>query len=268
MYFWKCWRESRGTFIVGVVVTVVLCGLSTIYAAKIGVPALDHAGAHPTNPTAAQVWVYVVMGNLGAFGGLMALLWGLVLGSKGLGKEFEDKTADFLFTRPRRRRYWVWAGWPAGVLQLAIIVFAAGAVTCGMLVLVTGQFYTWRLMATLPCLVVASVAAYGFTYLLTIVTRSGRQALSYGIFVLIIAIAIPAVAGHYWHIHMPHPMGFMGGAAEWAAGPLHLVPFEGGVRWTDVGPLHPFPFEAAVLWTVVALVFPLVSQLVVEKAQV
>lgn len=252
MYFWKCWRESRGTFIVGVVVTAVVCAFYTVGAAKMAFPTAGQTIAHPTHPTVEQAWSQAVHLTLGA-GGLFAVIWGLLVGAKGLGKEFEENTADFVFTRPRRRHYWVWAGWPAGVLQLAIIVFAAAAVTCGVLVLVTGRFYTWRFMATLPGLIVASVAAYGFTYLLTIVTRSGRQALSYGIVVLVIAIAIPAVAGHYWHIDLPHPMGFMGGAAEWAVG---------------TGPSHPFPFKAEFLWTVVALVFPLASQLVVEKAQV
>lgn len=267
MYFWKCWRESRGTFIVGVLVTAVVCGLYTIAAAKMVFPAAGHTVAHPAHPTVEQAWSQAVRLTLGS-GGLFALIWGLLVGAKGLGKEFEENTADFVFTRPRRRRYWVWAGWPAGVLQLAIIVFAAGAVTCGVLVLVTGEFYSWRLIATLPVLVVASVAAYGFTYLLTIVTRSGRQALSYGIGVLIIAETVPAVARHYWHIHMPTPLGFIERASDWAAGPLHLVRFEGGVRWTDVGPSHPFPFMAVFLWTVVALLFPLVSQLVLERAQV
>ncbi len=249
MYFWKCWRESRAQLIVGVVVTLALCGVNTLVAVKIGAPGVTPVGAHPA--TVAQSQLAAAMANLGPMGGLMALIWGLVLGSKGLGKEFEDKTAEVLFTRPKRRRYWVWAGWPAGVLNLTIIVFAAAATTYGVSFYFTGRFYTWRLLATIPTLTLCGAVAYGLTYFLTVATRSARQAQSYALGLLIIAFLFRDLANSYLKTHLPPLLNLLIRTCYWA-----------------LGPSHSFPFVAAAGWAIVALAFPLASQLIVEHTQV
>jgi len=247
MYFWKCWRDTRTQFIVGVVVLVGVCSLFTIPVARLGTPDLAVAHVHPS---IAQSWSSVGLWVLSFWGIMLTLVWGLVLGSAGLGKEFEKLTADFLLTRPRRRWYWVWVGWPVGVLELTIIVLAAVGATCGLLVYVTGHFYTWRMLAMIPGLGLDGAVAYGLSYFLSVVTRSGRRGLGYATGILLIAILFPDMAGHYWNTHIPSLWDLMGAICGWAAGDVHS-----------------FPVRAMILCTIIALAFPVASQIVVEHAQ-
>jgi ABC-type transport system involved in multi-copper enzyme maturation permease subunit len=247
MYFWKCWRDSRTRFIVAVIVIVAVCGLFTVPAARLGTPGLMEAHVHPS---IAQSWSAATWMVLGLWGTLMVLIWGLVLGSKGLGKEFDEGTAYFLFTRPCGRRYWVWAGWPVGVLELTLIVLAAVGATCGVLVYSTGHFYSWRPLATIPGLAVGGAVAYSLTYFMTVVTRSGRQGLSYAIGILVIAILLPGLTGPYSKIHMPSLWDFMTATCSWSAGVAHSYPF-----WGLMG------------WAAIALAFPLAAQAFVVRAE-
>jgi hypothetical protein len=61
---------------------------------------------------------------------LMAVPQGL--GGIGASHEFDEKTAHFLFTKPRSRAYFVWAGWAVGfaeLLAVAAVNFLAGWTT-------------------------------------------------------------------------------------------------------------------------------------------
>lgn len=248
MYFWKCWRESRTQFIVGIVVFVALCILFTYPAAKIGTPDNVRTGVPPT---AAEAWSLAPRFTLGGWGVLLSLVWGVVLGSAGVGKEFDKQTADFLLTRPRRRRYWVWVGWPAGLAELTVIVLAAVGTTCAVLVFLTRQFYSWRLLATIPALTVGGAVAYGLAYLMTLVTRSSRRGLSYAFGILVIASLLPGMTRFFWKIHLPSLWEFMDTTCEWAGGHANS-----------------FPLGGLILWLVVALVFLLAAQAIVELADV
>lgn len=246
MYFWKCWRESRTQFIIGLVVFVALCILFTYPAARIGTPDLMRRGVRPTT---GEAWSLAPQFALGGWGVLLSLVWGLVLGSVGVGKEFDKQTADFLLTRPRRRRYWVWVGWPAGLAELIGIVLAAVGATCAVLVFLTRQFYSWRLFAAIPGLAIGGAVAYGLTYFMTLVTRSSRRGLSYAVGILLIAILLPGTVGFFWKIHLPSLWEFMETTCQWAG--EHA---------------NSFPFGGLILWALVALVFLLAAQTVVEHA--
>ena len=248
MYFWKCWRDSRSQFIAGLIILVAICGIFTVAAARFGGPESIRTGAAPS---VAQAWSSAAEVVLRAWASLLIIVWGFALGSTGLGNEFEGSTADFLFTRPRRRRYWVWAGWTVGVLELSGVVFAAVVTTFALLSFLTGQVYTWRLMITIPTLAIGGAVVYGLTYFMTVVARSGRQGLSYAIGIFLIALLLAAVLGHYWKIEMPSVMGFMMTSCKWAAGVAKS-----------------FPSGGMILWIVVALVFPLAAQALVESTEV
>lgn len=248
MYFWKCWRESRSHFIAGVIVLVAICSLLTVAAARFGGPESIRTGAPPS---AAQAWSSAAWVVLGSWVSLLTIVWGFVLGSHGLGNEFEERTADFLFTRPRRRRYWVWVGWPIGLLELSVVVFAAVMTTFALLTYLTGQVYTWRLLAAIPTLTIGGAVAYGLTYFMTVVARSGRQGLSYAIGIFFIVLLLPSAIGHYLKIHLPTTLGFMMASSKWAGGAGKS-----------------FPLGDLLLWAVVALAFPLAAQLLVERTEV
>jgi ABC-type transport system involved in multi-copper enzyme maturation permease subunit len=248
MYFWKCWRESRIQFVVGAVVLVALCSFLTVAVARFGGPNSMRGGVHPP---VAQAWSTAVEIVLGGWASFLSLVWGLVLGSTGLGKEFDDLTVDFLFTRPRRRRHWVWVGWQVGVADLSVMAFAAVGTTCGILAYLTGHVHTWRPFAAILPLAIGGTVAYGLSYFTTVVTRSGRQGLSYGIGILLIALLLPRAISYYWEIRMPSVLDFMMTACKWAAGTA-----------------KDFPFGGLVFWIVVALLFPVAAQAALERVEV
>jgi hypothetical protein len=124
MYFWKCWRDNRFRFI-GCLITFAAIGiLCTLLVFKMG-----------SNPELAknpmmwkgipELWSRATQFVLGGYGSLITVIWALALGSASLGEEFQKGTAEFLLSRPRRRRYWVWVGWSAGVCEMAVTACVA-----------------------------------------------------------------------------------------------------------------------------------------------
>jgi hypothetical protein len=181
---------------------------------------------------------------------LIILLAALTLAVASIGEEYKEKTLDFLLTRPRRRRYWVWTCWSVGAGEILGLVVAGVVGTFGALCYESGYVYSWRLLATTLPLFAGAVAVYSLTYLLTVLARNGEQGLSYGLGILFIDLLLP-VAGYNWHFHLPSVMSFMMAGCEWATSPT-LV----------------FPLVKLIIYAVVALAGGRVAQLVLERAEV
>jgi ABC-type transport system involved in multi-copper enzyme maturation permease subunit len=239
MYIWKSWRDTRSRFIFFLIVITAVGVFFTIILRPIDVQ----------TGSVVHLWSDVA-DVLGYFCSILALLAALSLAAPGIGQEFKEQTLGFLLTRPRRRRYWIWTCWAVGACELGLVVFIAVVATFGTLSFVSGRVYTWRLLvATLP-MFIGTVAVYSLTYLLTVLTRSSEQGLSYGLGILLIDLLLP-VAGYYWHVHLPSVMSFM----------------IAGCRWTAI-PKLAFPLGQFAIYAAVALAFLLAAQLVLERAEV
>ncbi len=245
MYFWKCWRESRARFAEGVIAVATICVAVTIVES--GTTAARVGTAMGPSP----IWTNITATVLGGWASFFVLLWALLMGSAGVGQEFKDRTAAFLLTRPRRRRYWVWAGWSVGVLELTVLVFLAAVATLVTLALVTGGLLTWRPLVAIVPLVIGPAVIFGLTSFLGVVARDGRQGLSYSVGILFVALLLPPAAYYYWHITLPSVLDCMSIANRWAAGKT-----------------APFALGELGLWSGVALAFPFLSQLILERAEV
>jgi len=248
MYFWKCWRDSRTHYILRLIAVFVLCLLVTIIIAKVeGLTGAKKGSAG----LVLRTWSVATEGVLGICASLFTLFTALTLGASGVGEEFKERTADFLLTQPRRRRYWIWTGWSVGVCELAVMVFLAVGATFGTLTYLTGYVYTWRLLAATLPLIVGGVAVYGLTYLMTVVAGNGRQGLSYGMGILLINLLLPFAVYYYSKVNFPSVLGFMLDGCKWVTSATEA-----------------FPIGGLVVWTVIALVFPVAAQLVLERAEV
>ena len=249
MYIWKCWRCSRARLFYALIVVVVLFVFFTLSMVKMS--ELDTMRGNPAasifrEPTSAAVALF------GSWGSLYVLVWGLILGGSGPGEEFRERTADFLLTRPRRRWYWVWTGWSVGLAEMAASVLLMVAVVFATLLFLRGNIPSWRTLALMPALLLDGALAYGLVYFLTLVTRGGRQGLSYAIGILFIDEFLPAALAHY---HLNISFISVGAILEsvrtWvtkATGPVHLA--------------------TLLAWTAVALAFPLAAQFFLERAEV
>lgn len=253
MYFWKCWRDNRFRFI-GCLITFAAMGfLCTLFLFKMG-----------TNPVVAkqmannpmlwkgipQLWSKTTEFVLGFYGSLFTLIWALALGSASLGDEFQKGTAEFLLSRPRRRSYWVWVGWSAGVCEMAVAAFVGVGGTLTTLTWLTGYVLSWRILAAALPITIGGAVIYGLAYFLTVMTRSGRKGLGYGIGIWFIHILLPGAVRYYWHIHIPVVDQFIMQASKFIV--------------TGSGSLHAWAYLG---WTLVALAFPLASQLLLDRAE-
>lgn len=107
MYLWKYWRESRIALVIAALAVVMLAVLTF----------KGHEGAIE-NPHAYAGVVFVLQFVTAASVGLFA--WGM--GSFGAGRSLGEGAGAFLLTRPRRRSWFLWRDWGAGLTFVAIFL--------------------------------------------------------------------------------------------------------------------------------------------------
>jgi len=117
MYLWKYWRESRITFVAG----MVLVGLLLWAVLKIPLGALAGGNRDPGSPAEIYLFVAAILTFPLAF-------LGWQFGTFGVGHDLSWGSGSFLFSRPRSRAFFVWSDWGFGMAQLLSLVIAANAV--------------------------------------------------------------------------------------------------------------------------------------------
>ena len=228
MYFWKCWRDTRSFFIVFLIIAAIVMPVAA--AVCVGTHLVEDFGTSAFSTTFGLILTAVALG-LGAIGAI---------------QEFADKTAHFLFTKPRSRAYFVWAGWAVGfaeVLAIATVNFLAGWATLSHYSknpfhsTLNGSMTTENFLDAL----IFCVWAYCLTYSLTVLLRNGLKGLGASMGILF-GFPLFAVAIRWrWHIHLafpPDPIGSL---------PLAI---------------------SSIIWILVAVLLVLGAQLVVERGEI
>ena len=246
MYFWKCWRDSRARLIA--------------YVAVIGLFVLVITVSAEISPDAwtgdrTKGFLYLWGRVLGTSRLLIPFL-ALGFAASGVGEEFAQRTAEFLLTRPRSRRYFVWMGWAAGAAQLLLLASAYLMVAFIALLYRTKTAFAWEFLSPIVPLFILGVLVYSLTYLMTASLRSGRNGYASGLGIVIFYRTLVWLLQSRWDIHPPSPTDL-------------LVPLSVAVGGAQAGGSGlPFPLVAAVGWTLVALACPLAAQFVVERMEV
>jgi hypothetical protein len=164
MYLWKCCCDTRYFFLAFAVIAAAVTPASAALIVSTGLR--DGFGRAIFIPTL----------------GLMTVVVALGLGTLCAIQEFTDKTAHFLFTKPRTRRYFVWAGWSVGCAEYLIIVVVN--VLAGWLTLShysKGPFISALSasvqMQSISAVVISALVVFSLTYCFTAVLRSGLKGL-------------------------------------------------------------------------------------------
>ena len=227
MYLWKCWRDTGAFFLVFLIGAAIVMPVAAVVCTGTGL--VEEFGASAFQSTF----------------GLILLAVGLGLGAIGALHEFGDKTAHFLFTKPRTRAYFVWVSWAVGaceLLAIALVNFLAGCATLSrysknpfhspIFASVTSQqFIEGAIMA---------VYTYSLAYSLTAMLRSGLKGLGAAMGI-VFGMPFLAVAVRWrWHINLPIP--------TMAIGSLSLV-------------------ASDLTWIAIALVFVFAAQIVIERTE-
>ncbi len=108
MYLWKCWRETKGAFLV----FLTALGITGIFYFSVAYKWLRGAALEQAADSVLGMFLFLMP------------LTGFVLGALGIGQEFSMHTLPFLLTRPRGRAYFIWASWGAGALEVLILWLA------------------------------------------------------------------------------------------------------------------------------------------------
>jgi hypothetical protein len=228
MYFWKCWRDTRSFFVVFLIIAAIVMPVAAVVC--LGTHLVEDFGTTAFSTTFALILMAVALG-LGAIGAI---------------HEFADKTAHFLFTKPRSRAYFVWVGWVVGfseLLAVATVNFLAGQATLSRY---SKNPYHSALYGSMPAHTLVDplifcVWAYCLTYSLTVLLRNGLKGLGASMGILF-GFPLFAVAIRWrWHINLPLPPDRIGS-----------LPVT----------------TSSVIWVLVAILFVLGAQVFVERAEV
>jgi len=195
MYFWKCWRDTRGTLfaLLGAVLAVGAFGAYV---------ALDPLGWLAAKPLDARIlWQYSSVALLGTMLGT-APVAGFWLGALGVGAEFEKGTADFLLTRPRARGYFLWASWAVGAAHMAALVLAAHV---AQLTRSDPRAFgsLWVFLRSLAALGTLALLFYTLTYLMTTLAGNSRHGIALTLGVIIVYEGLWMWLRFWYDINIP-----------------------------------------------------------------
>jgi len=228
LYLWKCWHDTRPFFMVFLVIAAGAMPITAVVC--LGTHLVEDFGTTVFLPTFYLILIAVALG-LGAIGAI---------------QEFAEKTAHFLFTKPRSRAYFVWAGWAVGCGQLLVIALVN--LSAGWVTLSRYSRSPFRSALFGPIkeqdiagILIYALLVYGLTYSLTAVLRNGLKGLGASMGTIIGLQAFAAAIRVRWNIHVPIPPLPIGG--------LPLV-------------------ISDIAWILVGLLFVFAAQLVVERAEI
>jgi hypothetical protein len=228
MYLWKCWRETR---LFGIVFLGIAAAVMPLAAAlTTGTQLLEEFGG-----PAFQFTLESLLAGTALWLGAIVALHG-----------FDNRTVQFLFTKPRSRAYFVWAGWAVGAIELLVIGLVnlyAGWLTLSRFTshaLTDEVFGPQALQEHLDFFIVC-LLIYSLTYACTAMLRNGLNGLAASIGIWGGYDLLVFLARWRWNIHLPFIYERMGSLP---AGISNL------------------------LWTLVGLSFVFAGQFVVERSEV
>lgn len=227
MYLWKCWRDTRMVLFVSTGVAVIVMPTSVLV---LGAGLLTDSGPMSVSSTLFLITSLMAIG----------------LGALAASEQFGDKTVQFLYTKPRRRAYFVWVNWAVGCVELLFVALVDLLVGWFVLVRYIGnpvRIGLWELVSRQSIIgtLIYCLLLYCLTYSLTAILRKGIYGLGASVITISFLQAAAIVLRSRWQIHAPIPP-------------------------EPIGALS--PFVSKILWTTLALSFILGAQYVVERTEI
>jgi hypothetical protein len=249
MYAWKCWRETRYRFIIFLVLNFACALLFADVMFRVNGP-FPRPGYRAPEDIASVLHIYARI--MFAWFAATSMFAGFVLGATGIGAEVESGTAEYLWTRPRRRSFFV----EIHGLLCAVELIGLSVIPCAVIWLISGLRYqvwdNWRLLLAAPLGVIPAVFFLALTILMTAVRKSAASGL---IFALGIASGYFGAAVYleiYAKIHLPELTNPL---LSWAG---HLAGPEAAV----------FPWAAALRLAVLTALFVQLTRTLVKREEV
>jgi ABC-type transport system involved in multi-copper enzyme maturation permease subunit len=253
MYYWKYWRDTRrGIFVyLGVLVWVLLFWFYGLLREN----RLHHLGDDPRILWMMEATMTFVTTNF------CAILMGFVTGSTNAGSDFRKGTAEFLLTRPRLRRSFIWTGWLTGLGEVLGLMVVTAALIMGATTLVAGaawrhvesplRFHIDQQFLNIPnmvlALIITAALIFGLTYFLGVLFKNSQRGLIASLGICAGYSALDSLLRIWTHTSLPE------------LGAIYGRTF-GGTGSSS-------PHLAMLGWGLVALACPFAAQLVLERAE-
>lgn len=211
MYLSKQWRESRIISILAILALLLL--LALVVRGNIAIDTVNFGnGQHRPEDGFGMAFIPLLFVEAVLVG-----FWGWLAAGIGAGKNLGEDSGSFLFTRPRRRGWFLWNDWGYAIAQIAAII-ALTNLMIGLLVAdilhrmqlpaavqINGDtisLFVMMILVSVGALLFAGLI-YGLTYFSTIVLkRSIGVMLGAGI-VLAYLILSGLVHHYYPTVHLP-----------------------------------------------------------------
>ena len=162
--------------------------------------------------------------GLGTLGMTLA---GFGLGNTGVGADLDQKTAEFLLTRSRRRRHFFWTGWAMGAAALLALVAGAAGISFSAVRLLGGSIESQRVYFLLPTLLTVSVVFYSLTHLMTVLSRSTSKGMIHAMGLVAAYGGLMILVHFKWGIDLPN----FGPLYQWATERLQEFPLVNLTGW-------------------------------------
>ena len=185
MFFWNCWLRNRFRLVAYLVLGCALMLLATLPVTMKFVHGHWVWVQPASTADAMDAWRY------GVEHVVLALIFLLLfcaadLGSLGVGESAARKEYDFLLTRPRARRHFVWSAWLAGFTQLCGLALIPLTIATVTLFCLTSQLYMRHLWALGLGAFELSVLVFSGAFALSIATGSNRSGFELAFCLLIV----------------------------------------------------------------------------------
>jgi hypothetical protein len=134
------------------------------------------------------------------------------LGSLGMGESAARRDYDFLLTRPRARRHFVWSAFLAGMAQLCLLVLVSLAVALATLLVLTSHVFPRQACLLTSGALALGALAFSSAFALSLATGSTRSGFELAFCALIVYYTAREVT---WRASI---WGYLGG---WEAGQVY-----------------------------------------------
>ena len=252
MYAWKCWRETRASFIFLLMLCTVPALLVTLgpgLTEQNGWWRFDRSEyLHNAGPTSQLVSI-MVLSVLWPSGFLSAVF----LGATAPGSEIESGTIEYLWTRPRRRTSLTWTHGSVYLAEMVIVAVVPTYLATAILGTLTRTWNLPLLMIAPWMMVIVGVPMLGLTTLMTALRRSAKGGLIYTAGVVSGYLIVRQLVTVPLHVNLP-PL--FAGPVIWL---MNNKPFV---------PPSAFPWGSLVRAVLLAAALPLAAQYLLKRAEV
>jgi ABC-type transport system involved in multi-copper enzyme maturation permease subunit len=257
MYAWKCWRETRARFFACLILILVSIGFvdgSTMVSEYRAGHIASKGTFNWIGNMYAEEHIFLIPITLAIVGGI-TFACACLLGATASGGEIEAGTAEYLWTRPRRRKAMSWTHWGVCVAELGALVFITTALQTAFLAIVADGSEARALLLATPVFVFAALPILGIVVLMTAVRRSANGGLIFGGGIVLGYVFCAVMLEIFWQVRTP---GLSSALAEWLAH-FAVSPASATVA---------FPWGVALRVGLLAAAFPVAAQYVLKRTEI